>query len=605
MFRTFTWGRFVVGICCALVAVFSTTPAWATSPDAGTLNPTFTSNFAASGGTTSFYTSAVEQPDGKIVMGSEHSVRIKRLNADGTLDTAFQSALGFGFNNTVTTVAIHPDGGILVGGFFTQFNGVNVGPVVKLTNSGALDSTFNVNAAAAIGYSVDLMGFARVQTIAVSSGQIFVGGSLSGGLAGTTYLARLNNDGSLANSNYSFIDGTVAALLPLADGSLLAGGSFSGWGLSTNVMRIDATDNIDISFGQTLGAPNSYVQALGQDASGNIYIGGNFTAIRSTPVGRLAKVSSTGVLDTTFNSNLGSGFDDTVLSVVPQLDGSVFAVGQFQNFNGTSVGFGTQLTSVGIPDATFMSNFGTGLNNFHSHAIRLSTGNILTFGRFGLVNTTNVNYLAAIRTDPNFTVRYEPNGGTGSIPTNQTFLTSTTIASGTGLSRPGYSFGGWNAPQVGGGTGFSPNATYSTAADLNLFAVWTPLPYSVTYSTGNGATAQSVGTYSTGGSFTLPAAPTRAGYNFTNWTVTDSDSTTHVVNQNASYSPVGYGNITVAANWTAVAPSPSPSPSQTSTITPASSSPSSLANTGFAPIALFIALPMLALGLVAVRRRTN
>lgn len=612
MFRVKKWGRFTVAILSVLFLGFLGTSAEATSPNAGTLDPTFTTNFASSGGTTMFYTSAAEQPDGKIVLGSEHSPFIKRLNADGTLDAAFHTALGTSFNNSVTAVAIQPDGGIIVGGIFTSFNGTSVGPVVRLTSSGALDTAFSANAASVIGQTQDGVGFARVQAITVSSGRIYVGGNFAGGSASGSHLAHLNTDGTLGNASYNLIDGIVATLIPLADGGTLAGGSFSGWGLSTNLMKIDSNDSLDYTFGQTLSAPNGYVQALAQGPNGDIYVGGDFTQIGSTSVGRLAKVSSAGVLDTTFNTNIGSGFDDTVTSVVAQLDGSVFAVGNFQNYKGTPVGFGVELSSTGTTDTTFMANFGTGFDNFHSRAIKLSTGNILAYGRFGCyagtypgcTGGTTVNYLANIRATPTYTVRYNSNQGSGTIA-NTTFITSATIANGSALSRGGYSFGGWNTSAQGNGTPVSINSSYTTAADLGLFAVWTPQQYSVTYSTGTGASTQTAGSYTTGGSFTLPTAPTRSGYTFTNWTVTDSDSTTHVVNQNASYSPVGYGNITVVANWTAIAPSPSPSPTQSGSTTSANSSTGPLASTGFTPIALFIALPMLALGLFAVSRRTN
>ncbi len=172
------------------------------------------------------------------------------------------------------------------------------------------------------------------------------------------------------------------------------------------------------------------------------------------------------------------------------------------------------------------------------------------YGRFGQYGSTSVNALANINATSTFTLRYRANGGTGTIPANQTFLSSASVAAGTGLNRPGYTFQRWNTAQGGGGTNINAAATYNTAADATLWAVWTANPYTVTYSTGSGGSAVTAGTYSTGGSFTAAATPTRTGYTFTNWTITDSDSSTHTVNAGASYTPVGYGNITATANWT-------------------------------------------------------
>ncbi|SFA96784.1 protein of unknown function, partial [Flavobacterium swingsii] len=70
----------------------------------------------------------VVQLDGKILMGGIYTSynqatenRIIRLNADGTKDTSFIT--GTGFNNSVNSIAVQPDGKIMVGGDFTTYNG--------------------------------------------------------------------------------------------------------------------------------------------------------------------------------------------------------------------------------------------------------------------------------------------------------------------------------------------------------------------------------------------------------------------------------------------------------------------------------------------------
>ena len=49
--------------------------------------------------------------------------RLIRLNSDGTEDTAFYANLGTSFDNSVGTVMLRPNGKILVGGAFANFNG--------------------------------------------------------------------------------------------------------------------------------------------------------------------------------------------------------------------------------------------------------------------------------------------------------------------------------------------------------------------------------------------------------------------------------------------------------------------------------------------------
>src|SRR5436190_2256283 len=70
------------------------------------------------------------QPDGKILVGGEFwSVngtprnRIARLNDDGSLDPTFNPGAGPDYG--VTAIAVQSDGRCIVGGLFTSFNGAS------------------------------------------------------------------------------------------------------------------------------------------------------------------------------------------------------------------------------------------------------------------------------------------------------------------------------------------------------------------------------------------------------------------------------------------------------------------------------------------------
>ncbi|MBE0544944.1 MAG: hypothetical protein IH623_26700 [Verrucomicrobia bacterium] len=69
------------------------------------------------------------QPDGKVFIGGSFTNvsgttrnRIARLNADGSLDTTFNP--GTGADGVVQSIALQPDGNVLIGGNFTTVNGV-------------------------------------------------------------------------------------------------------------------------------------------------------------------------------------------------------------------------------------------------------------------------------------------------------------------------------------------------------------------------------------------------------------------------------------------------------------------------------------------------
>ena len=93
------------------------------------------------------------QSDLKLVVGglftqyqNEASNRIVRLNPDGSRDDGFST--GTGANAGVYEVVVQPDGKILLGGNFNEFNGLNKNGVVRLKRDGNVDPTINFGSGA-------------------------------------------------------------------------------------------------------------------------------------------------------------------------------------------------------------------------------------------------------------------------------------------------------------------------------------------------------------------------------------------------------------------------------------------------------------------------
>lgn len=90
------------------------------------------------------------QPDGKVLVGGDFTGfrgvtarRVARLNANGTLDTGFQSAMGAnGPDNTVHSMALQADGRILLAGGFNTLAGVTRNVLARLLPGGAVDTAF-------------------------------------------------------------------------------------------------------------------------------------------------------------------------------------------------------------------------------------------------------------------------------------------------------------------------------------------------------------------------------------------------------------------------------------------------------------------------------
>lgn len=103
------------------------------------------------GYSTAIYSIAL-QPDGKIIVGG-HSVNtnspfqqeVVRLNTDGSYDLSFNPG-GEGSNEKVEKVILQPDGKILIGGYFSLYNGMRVKSVARLNSDGTLDTDFVASA---------------------------------------------------------------------------------------------------------------------------------------------------------------------------------------------------------------------------------------------------------------------------------------------------------------------------------------------------------------------------------------------------------------------------------------------------------------------------
>ena len=72
------------------------------------------------------------------------------------------------------------------------------------------------------------------------------------------------------------------------------------------------------------------------------------------------------------------------------------------------------------------------------------------------------------------TVTYNINGGSGTTPGAQTANagSSITLHTGSGLSRSGYTFGGWNTNTSGTGTNYSAGSSYNVTGNTTLYAKW-------------------------------------------------------------------------------------------------------------------------------------
>lgn len=228
------------------------------------------------------------QSDGKILIATQYNItsrRIERLNSDGTLDESFN--LGIGTNLDIFTIATLSDGKILIGGNFTSYNSVSTGNIAKLNSDGTLDLSFN----SGTGFN----GYVHKIVIQPDS-KILVGGYFSNYNGATVNnFTRINSDGSI-DSSFNTGTGTSNYVLSIAiqsDNKILIGGGFyvyNGMPI-TQLARINQNGSLDSSFTPGSG-PNAPVFSILIPSDEKAIVSGNFTTYNGSDRKRIARIAA-------------------------------------------------------------------------------------------------------------------------------------------------------------------------------------------------------------------------------------------------------------------------------------------------------------------------
>ena len=155
-----------------------------------------------------------------------------------------------------------------------------------------------------------------------------------------------------------------------------------------------------------------------------------------------------------------------------------------------------------------------------------------------------------------FTVRFDRNGGRGTVPGPITAAagSSITLPDGDGLSKSGYVFGGWNTQADGVGTNYDEGESFTVTGNVTLYARWIAegtTNYTITFNlNGGGGTTPAAQTVNAGSSITLPnySGFFKTSYTFGGWnTEPDGMGTNYAAG--SSFTPIH--DITLYAKWIA------------------------------------------------------
>lgn len=176
---------------------------------------------------------AVMLSDGKIIIVGQKNDTVgfadflaARFNTDGSVDTTFGTnglttvAVAPSNNDLADSVAIAPDGKIVIGGIYSSFSVSNAPALVRLNAGGSLDNTFDGD-----GILTPTSVNRPVAVLVQSNGKILTAGP-NGSVSG---VSKYNADGTL-DTSFSLdgritVAGSATSLAIQPDGKILVSGS--------------------------------------------------------------------------------------------------------------------------------------------------------------------------------------------------------------------------------------------------------------------------------------------------------------------------------------------------------------------------------------------
>jgi uncharacterized delta-60 repeat protein len=355
------------------------------------------------------------QADGAIFIGGDLSsfngiskIGIAKLGSDGLLESTYTGQIS---SNTILSVdlrdiQIQSDNKVVV--CFTEViasgsNTITNHIVRRLNSSGTRDTAFNITGVASTsgvinaGSTITAIALQPVPFDSTNNIEIVVVGAftnISGNVTTRTTanrIARFNPNGT-RDTAFTTANGAGAnnAIFAVAvqptDGAIVIGGDFTTFAATTGIGRVARLNNagtLDATFDTNTGAgANGTVSAIAIQADQKIIIGGQFTTYNGVTSNRIARLNSTGTLDTDFTTNIGAGFSGTVNAIAIQPDNKILVGGSFETFNAITVNNIARLNSDGTLDTTFTNNVGTGASSTVGSIALQPDGGILLGGNF-------------------------------------------------------------------------------------------------------------------------------------------------------------------------------------------------------------------------------
>jgi uncharacterized protein (TIGR02145 family)/uncharacterized repeat protein (TIGR02543 family) len=280
--------------------------------------------------------------------------------------------------------------------------------------------------------------------------------------AGTSVTIR--NGSGFSRSGYTFNDWNTGS--SGSGSNYSAGSSFTPTANITLYARWSSTVTYNINGGSG-STPSS--QTVSDGSSVSLAYGGNFSRSGYTFAGWSTNSSGTGTNYSSGSSLTPSGnvtlYARWTSTITYNLNGGSGTTPSSQSVdagNCVAINSGSNFSRSGYTFAGWNTNSsGTG-NDYSTGSSICPSGSITLYARW----------------IPVYTIMYHIDGGSGTTPLSQTVDVgnSVTLNSGSGFSRSGYTFVGWNTNSSGSGTNYSAGSSFTPTGNITLYARWNLQP---------------------------------------------------------------------------------------------------------------------------------
>jgi uncharacterized delta-60 repeat protein len=311
---------------------------------------------------------------------------------------------------------------ILDGYGFYGWTSTNGSTTVEYTNSQTIPLTQNTTlnlypvwGVRTFGTQVGLGASGQTNAAAVQSdGKIVVVGSfLSWNGNSIKHVLRLNSDGTY-DPTFNTAMGTGPGhrqdrVLVQTDNKVVISGDLTTWSGSTasyRLVRLNSDGSLDTAFNTNIGTgPNNNVFGHAQQSDGKLIIVGDFTDWNGTTVGRIVRLNTDGTRDTAFSTNIGAGASHSISSVNLQSTSQIILTGSFTSWDSTAgAGRIVRLNTDGTRDTAFSTNIGSGFNTDTYRNVVQSDDKIVVVGNFTIFKGISVNRNRVLRLNADGTV---------------------------------------------------------------------------------------------------------------------------------------------------------------------------------------------------------